>query len=138
MDYKQLAAELLTKMPTTDKLLPQRAIHSDAMLLMHLECRDKVLPKEISDALGVSTARVAVVLNELEEKGYITREIDSQDRRQIIVKITAEGEKARAEQKQRILNQVTEFLNELGEHDAKEYVRIMCRLADIYRKKVCQ
>ena len=40
-----------------------------------------VIPSEISNEMGISTARIAAALGSLESKGLITRRIDERDRR---------------------------------------------------------
>ena len=45
-------------------------------------------PKNLSDEMIVSTARIAVILNNLEKNQLITRTPDSEDNRQIIVKLS--------------------------------------------------
>ena len=69
-------------------------------------------------------------MNKLESKGLITRQIDKNDRRKILVAITREG-KAFAEKYQTaMIEDIAEMLGFLGEHDAREYVRIIGRLAE--------
>jgi len=136
MDYRQLAIDHLGNIQLAGKTRRQRSfggIHSEAVILMYIEQKEGVLPKDISDAMGVTTARVAVALNELAEKGLITREIDDSDRRRVIVKLTPKGHELAAEQKQKYIDKMASFFAELGDHDAKEYVRIMSKIAKIMR-----
>ena len=100
------------------------------LLYIGEHCQDAVIPKEISNAVGVSPARVAAVLGNLENKGLITREIDANDRRKIIVKMTLKGQNVLEKNKQEFLHKTATLLSLLGEYDAKEYVRIMGRLTD--------
>lgn len=48
----------------------------------------------IQDMLCISKPAVSYILNSLEKKKYITRQIDSKDRRKVLVGITCEGKKA--------------------------------------------
>ena len=50
-----------------------------------------LLPSDLSTMTQSSTARIAVVLNTLEKKGYITRAIDPADRRRVLVSLTSVG-----------------------------------------------
>ncbi|MCL1901232.1 MAG: MarR family winged helix-turn-helix transcriptional regulator [Firmicutes bacterium] len=138
MDYKELAKELLNCMPPPGRARFKREsgeLKSEIIMLMHIKRCGEVLPKEISGVMGVSTARVATALSELEENGYVTREIDCNDRRRIIVKLTSKGEGILQDHTDKVLDKIAAFLIELGEHDAKEYVRIMGRIAQINRNK---
>jgi len=140
MDYRQLAQEHLANIHLPGKRWQTdfSRIPSNDFILLYIELRQEVLPKDISNAMGVSTARVAVALNELAEKGLITREIDDGDRRRIIVKLTPKGQEFSAEQKQKFIDGIACFFTKLGEHDAKEFVRIMGRIAEIVRKDKLQ
>jgi DNA-binding MarR family transcriptional regulator len=136
MDYEALAAEMLGKMQALRKSRPQKhisdSLHGEAFVLRFIAHRDgNVLPGEIGSEMGVSSARVAVALNSLESKGLITRQMDTSDRRKILVTITPEG-KTLEEKHQRIVIEATaKLLALLGEHDAVEYVRIMGRLGEL-------
>jgi DNA-binding MarR family transcriptional regulator len=81
--------------------------------------------------MGITSARIAAALNALEEKGFITRNIDSEDRRRIIVKPTLKGREYAFEQRKKHIEHAKNILSMLGEDDAKEYVRILGRLADV-------
>jgi DNA-binding MarR family transcriptional regulator len=69
-------------------------------------------------------------LNSLESKGWITRKIDVSDRRRILVEMTPEGKEQVEKHFQMIMKTTTKMLEYLGEQDAKEYIRIMRRLAE--------
>ena len=134
MDYTGLAAELLEKMQSLHKAKPHRlineALQGGAFVLHYIALQGgDVLPGEISQEMGVSSARVAAALNGLEDKGLITRRIDKNDRRKILVGFTKKG-KAYAERQHRAVTETAgKLLEMLGEEDATEYVRITGRLA---------
>jgi len=136
MDYEALAIEMLGKMQALRKTRPQKhineSLHGEAFVLHYIAQRGgNVLPGEISGEMNVSSARVAVALNSLESKGLITRQIDTSDRRKILVRITPEG-KALEEKHQRIVIEgAAKLLALLGERDAVEYIRITGRLAEL-------
>ncbi|MDR1954767.1 MAG: MarR family transcriptional regulator [Candidatus Methanoplasma sp.] len=136
MDYNELAREFIQNMRTVQTLSWQKRIRDDFrgeffILQCIRERQGKTDPSHIRDTIGVSSARVATILNSLESKGLITREIDVDDRRKIIVTLTQKGadqvEVWRKEQTERI----KDFLMLLGEEDAKELVRILGRSAEV-------
>ncbi|MCL2085183.1 MAG: MarR family winged helix-turn-helix transcriptional regulator, partial [Oscillospiraceae bacterium] len=86
------------------------------------------------DEMRVSSARVAAALNSLEQKGLITRQINKDDRRKILVGVTEHGKKMAEKHRQDVIGVAAKLLNLLGEHDAKEYVRITGKLAEIAPK----
>ena len=136
MDYPALATKLLDSMQALHKARPQKhineSLHGGAFVLRYIALHGgEVLPGEISGEMGVSSARIAAALNSLESKGLITRRIDPNDRRKILVGITPEGTALAQEQQQAVIQGASKMLALLGEHDAKEYVRITGRLAEI-------
>jgi len=135
VDYKELAAEFMQKLHILNKARPHKRIsesmHGEAFVLKYLSYQDGfVLPSEISNIMGISSARIAAALNSLERKGLITRQIDPSDRRRILVELTSEGKALAESQHQEILENTTKMFAFLGEHDAREYVRITGRLAE--------
>ncbi|MCL2149897.1 MAG: MarR family transcriptional regulator [Dehalococcoidia bacterium] len=136
MDYTELADELLQKMRALHRAGLQQIIDSNLQgKPIALQCiahhEANILPGDIANKLGVSSARVAAALNKLEDDGLITRQIDENDRRKILVSITKKGKDLAEKHQQAVTSAVSEMLQLLGEYDAKEYVRITGKLADI-------
>ena len=136
MCYAELAAEFLNKMQSLHKVKSQKniteAFQGEAFVIDYIARHGgNVLPGEIGQEMDVSTARIATALNSLEKKGLITRQIDRHDRRKILVGITQEGKDLAKKHRQAVMGVVTKMLELLGEHDAKEYVRITGRLAEM-------
>lgn len=134
-----MALELVKSMPMPGKAKQQNlggGLHSDGHVLLYIDYHQSVMPKDIAETLGISTARVASILNKLSDDGFIARQIDNDDRRQIIVTLTEHGKETAKQQKELIIEKVSLFLERLGEYDAKEYVRIMGRLAEISKNSM--
>lgn len=85
-------------------------------------------PKELSSEFIVSSARMSVLLNQLEEKEYICRISDSEDNRQTIVKLEPKGKEFFEKVNDKALKVVAHFFNELGDNDATEFVRLFTKL----------
>lgn len=136
MDYSRLAAEFLEQMYSFRKIKPLKSIdeslQGEIFAINYIAIHgDDVLPGEISNDMDVSSARVAQTLNNLEKKGLITRRIDPNDRRKILVTLTPEGKTFSEMHRKHILETVVKMLEMLGEDDAREFVRIMARLVKI-------
>lgn len=99
-----------------------------------LEHGNNILPSNLSESMKVSTARVARMLNSLEKKCYITRNINSNDRRQIFVSLTDEGKCSAKSCILKYQNEIKRILDELGEDDTKDLIRILNRLTEITGK----
>ena len=136
MDYQELAKDALQNMRALTRNMHLKTISEsmqgrDFVLRYIASQADDVLPSEISQEVGTSTARVAATLNDLEGKGLIQRSIDRSDRRRILVKITPDGQKHVVIHSKEVQDTMVKMLEYLGEEDAKEYVRITGRLAEM-------
>ena len=90
-----------------------------------------VLPSEIGDAMHSSNARISAALGSLEKKGQIHREIDTTNRRNILVTITEEGRKRIRLSMEKMRERMIYVLTEMGEQDATEFVRLIKRFFEI-------
>jgi len=134
MDYAELARQFLETTYRFQKNIRPMKIDESmrgenfvlSLLAQKGEC---ALPGEISSEMNISTARIAATLNSLESKGFITREIDKNDRRRILVELTPEGREQAHRQRHKILEGTTRMMELLGEEDAREFVRILEKLA---------
>jgi DNA-binding MarR family transcriptional regulator len=66
------------------------------LALSYLQDRGGGPQQELCDALGVDANMVVLLLNELEDKGYVERRRDARDRRRHRVQITEKGQDALA------------------------------------------
>jgi len=136
MDYTALSKEFLQTIYKYYQARAQQqlnnAMHGEAFALQYIAVHDNAtIPSDIKNAMSVSSARIAMVLNSLEDKGLIVRQIDKQDRRRTILKLTSAGEERAKESSQELLGVARKMLEHLGEEDAKHCVRIMGRLAEM-------
>lgn len=143
MNYEALAVEFMEIMQACNKAKPDKHIYAatqgEGYILYYIAINGgNVLPGEIGCKMDVSTARIATVLNKLEKKGLITRQIDTHDRRKIIVDITPEGKETAEKHYRTTIGNTAKMLEHLGEHDAKEYVRIMGKLSVIFSEFDCR
>lgn len=120
MERKELIEDLIKSLSS---IKPQKAPESldnglkGAVVLLKMLSGDEVKSSgELASKLNVSTARIAVALNNLESKGYIERTKDSLDARKTLVKITENGKEElfRREEiiKQHLLNSLSNLTND--------------------------
>ena len=136
MNYSLLALELLQKMQTIHRARPQKyideALRGEVFVLRYIAGHgDEALPGEIGNEMNVSSASIAQTLNSMEKKGLLTRRIDPNDRRRILVRLTRNGKYAANKHHSNAIELAAKMLDLLGEEDAREYVRITGKLADI-------
>lgn len=140
MDYAEMASELIRKWGEMHRTPRHRKmdefVQGEKFVLNYLTDRKSpALPSELSDAMNLTTARVAAVLGSLERKGLITRRPDDGDRRRVQVELTREGTAQVLSDRAWMHSMLEDLLRELGERDAREFLRIMGRLIEIGEKK---
>jgi len=64
------------------------------MALSYVHDHDGVLQQDLAEALCMDANNVVLLLNELEDLGYVARVRDPEDRRRHLVELTATGRKA--------------------------------------------
>jgi DNA-binding MarR family transcriptional regulator len=77
---------------STEQLLGMRV--RQFMLLSYLRDRSPALQQQLCEALLLDSNNCVLLLNELEDTGYIERRRDPSDRRRHVVDLTAAGRKA--------------------------------------------
>lgn len=90
---------------------------------------------ELSEKLNVTTARIASILNSLENKNYIKRTSDKTDKRKTLVTITKNGKQLAITTKQEIINKITKVIEEVGYTEVKEYVRLATKIRQALEKQ---
>lgn len=80
---------------------------------------------DIARELGVSTARVAVLLGSMEKYGYITRKKEG---RRTVVGITPLGMEYAEKIREQIVSQTVFLIQKLGTDDFYELIRILTRI----------
>ena len=94
-----------------------------------------IVPSDIARYIGASTARVANILNNLEEKGMISREISREDRRKILVFLTDKGRKETKERRTRTITRISNVFEAMGE---REGLNTSLKLGRSLYKRACQ
>ena len=93
--------------------------------------KNEVTAGELSEKLGVTTARTARTLNSLENKAYIIRKEDKFDKRKTVVAITSKGMELALNNKREIINKITKVINEVGYEDIKKYIEITLKIRKV-------
>lgn len=134
MTYENLADDFLE----LKDILALDKVHSAVVspergsdfVLLYIQMCENVSPKDLSEAMGVSTARMAVILNSMEQKQLVERKKSTLDGRKTVIAILPEGKKIYEKKKTELRQIVLKLLESLGEEDAADYVRLHKRLAE--------
>ncbi|MCQ2799285.1 MAG: transcriptional regulator [Bacilli bacterium] len=112
-------------------------------IISYLYChKDKtVYSKDLACNSGLSTARIAVALNSLEEAGCIERKTCSEDKRKTVVYLTDKGIEQFNKFKEETLSFCGKVIDELGIEKVNEYIAL-CKdineaVLKIYGKEKC-
>ena len=140
MDYEELACELMNNradlLPVPASQQVSRLARGELFVLNYLRSNDRIVhPKELSEKMAVSTARVASLLNHMEGKRFVVRVPDPQDSRQVIVRLTREGAELIEKTRSEVMCYAAKMLEELGPEDAAAYIRIQKKIIRNFRKE---
>ena len=140
MDYTSLAQELLTvrakllQVPANQQL--SQMVRGEMFVLNYLFTHEGAIhPKELSRQMAVTTARIASLLNHMEQKQLLLRRADPDDNRQIIVELTEQGRLSTQEIRSQAIRYLSAMLEELGPEDAQAYIRIQKKIWNNFRQE---
>ena len=104
-------------------------------VLCFLMCADhEVTAGEISEYMNVSTARVAVLLKKMSDKGLIEKHTDPSDGRKVMVAITDSGKALFQEQQREILLYSGAVVDHFGTEKIKEFIESCRQIRQIIDK----
>jgi DNA-binding MarR family transcriptional regulator len=98
-----------------------------------------VTPTHLAAFLGVTGPSITAILNTLEEKGFIERKLSKTDRRISEISFTEEGSKLISIISNEFYKSVIQLVDELGEQDSKEFLRLLnCSSAILAKANIKQ
>ena len=86
---------------------------------------------EIQSNLHITKSAISQMMNSLEKKGYIEREIDKNDRRKVIVTLTKMGMDVLKKTKDSVNQLLDEIFSRFGEENTKQLISLINLLSDI-------
>ena len=97
----------------------------DFQIIYYLYDKKDTLPSSIAEALNSTRPNIATNLKSLEQKGYITRKTNLDNRRQIYVNLTEKGKKYYSICKVQISYLFASWLSLIGEEETKHLFKIL-------------
>jgi DNA-binding MarR family transcriptional regulator len=101
------------------------------MLVLEKISEDGSAATEIQNDLTISKPAVSQILSALEQRGFIRRQTDPQDRRKISVTLTEAGKRIKIEKSKHVDHITGIIIERFGEENTKELVSMLNLLADI-------
>lgn len=109
-----------------------RVNKGELFVLHHLASRqDQVLPTELGAALKSSNARISALLGVLEKKGLVERDIDTSDRRNVLVSITPLGRERIATEMGHMRTCLAKVFTAMGAEDTLLFLRLAKRFSEL-------
>lgn len=138
MDARAKAEEFFETIVQKKKTLieiPLNCSQGETGTLLYLTfVKDGISSSELADILEVSLPRVASVLNSLETKNFIEKNIDKKDKRKTIIHITETGKELVLCKKEEAINKITKIIERLDEKDINEYIRLSKKIGKIIQE----
>ena len=136
MELQRLTEELLQTVTSLNRsCIPQSVqepLKGENFLLDYLSAQNGCsTPGALREVLGVSAPRTAAMLRALEEKGMLRRSAASPDRRREVVQLTELGRPPTEQMRITLHAHVRCVLEQLGEQDSRELIRLLGRITEI-------
>lgn len=110
-----------------DKIdLTDRGIHFVLGYLIHHN--EEVISSDLSNALNVSTARMAKLLNKMEANKLLIKKHSNDDARKTVVVLTQKGIDKALLYKETLVNVTMNLIDQVGYNDLQEFVRISYKM----------
>ena len=93
---------------------------------------------ELAERMGVSPPAVSRMLRFTERKGYLSREVDREDRRNTYVVLSPAGEEAYAAMERRALDFAGRVVDRMGTEDTARLVELMTRVSEIVHEELAK
>ena len=140
MSCERQAAELSELHFLYSKELLEEIFRSDTqgeerVLTYLFKKQEPALSGELSHALRMTSGRMANILKALEKKKYVTRLSSRDDRRKVLVYLTEAGTHYIQPLYQQTLLDHQQLLEQMGESDATEFLRLIRKAIQIAQKK---
>ena len=137
MDREVLAKEIIETFEAVnaERILDKIkfTVKGENILLLLLEdYGGRSTPSKLIERLDYSAARLSAVIKSLEGKGYVEILRNDKDKRSKIIALTADGESFCRQMRREMTTNALSIIEELGEEDTSELLRIFRRFAGLY------
>jgi DNA-binding MarR family transcriptional regulator len=120
---------------------PDDLSETEFLALDTLHTQEPLTIGEVQKSVGVAPAQMSRIVRALEKrggKGYISCEINAEDRRRIDLFLTESGREAHAKYRDARMRSIGNVLTVLAPDDRFEFMRMMRQLRDAFAKRVDQ
>lgn len=104
-------------------------------VLIYLSENENVYANNIANVMGVSRARITVLLNKLENKGYIKKEVSATDKRIEVVSLTDSGFAYINQIKENVISLVIKVVDEIGIDEIHRFLDTAAKIKKLLDNK---
>ncbi len=139
MDRKQAAVEILNAVTSLWNKKPISKVQMRAQgepLVLHLLAHhpEGMVAGELRQIMGVSSARVAAILSNLERKDLVIRLIEAEDRRRLRIMLTPAGQKQAEEDDTFIIHHMEQCLSALDDEEIQCCIGVLHKLEALHHR----
>lgn len=135
MDNKRLANEFIECFESfnTWRMLNRLNLNYEGenVILYLLMEEGRSTPGKLCRNVDFTAARLSAIIKSLENKGYVEKIQNEEDKRSSIIAITTKGFMYYMSLRQKMVQKVMSVTEQLGEHDVKELIRLTNRISAI-------
>lgn len=138
MNYNKKAEEIFETLTKRKKYIGELSSNisqgESGVLLYLLNVNSNVSQSELSEKLGVTMPRIVAVINTLQKKELIEKNVDSTDKRKSIISITNKGKDNIIKKKEDAIKFIENVIKELDEQEIEQYIAISKKIERISNK----
>lgn len=138
MNYNKKAEEIFETLTKRKKYIGELSSNisqgESGVLLYLLNVKSNVSQSELSEKLGVTMPRIVAVINTLQKKELIEKNVDSTDKRKSIISITKKGKNNIIKKKKDAIKFIENVIKELDEQEIEQYIAISKKIERISNK----
>lgn len=138
MNYNKKAEEIFETLTKRKKYIGELSSNisqgESGVLLYLLNSNSNVSQSELSENLGVTMPRIVVLINTLQKKELIEKNLDSNDKRKSIISITNKGKDNIIKKKKEAIKFIENVIKELDEQEIEQYIDISKKIERISNK----
>lgn len=135
MDRRQFLVDLLLRVSKSEKKKAFNVVDDASkglfLALQLIKDNEGLTAGELAKKFKVSTARVAVVLRTLEEKGYIIKQVDKKDKRKVIIKISPLGLEKHQENQIKVLDKIVMLFDNFTDEELITFTELLVKIKPI-------
>lgn len=144
MGNKELESKLMNSLMSLKNCKIHKSIHMNefthnqklVMFILHdLEKEGKISLSEIRNRMKLAPSTITPIITSLENDGYIERNIDPSDRRNIFLQISKKGLEYTKKAHMAVENAVKEYIDYMGKEDTEELIRLLTKSAEYFKER---